>query len=301
MSVLQLPKKPTYYQLADMAVLEVSGEDCKSFLQGQLTCDLNALDVGGVTLGAQCNPQGKLLSTFYLLVEQNAYFIVTSHDVVDLQLAALQKYAVFSKVEISRAEHIHVYGIAGEGTEAWIQMHQNIQVPYYAVKLEQDRWLWVSVEPIPQAEQIPQGEQADWWGFEILSGYPHLSAPLVEQFIPQMLNLQALDAISFDKGCYTGQETVARAKYRGANNRALFILEGESSVAVKAGDTLEKLIGDNWRRVGVVLNVWQREQQVLISAVLPNDTSLKETLRLQADESSRLSTRPLPYPLEQAS
>lgn len=84
-----------------------------------------------------------------------------------------------------------------------------------------------------------------------------------------MLNLQALDGISFNKGCYMGQETVARAKYRGANNRALFLLAGTTGEPVASGDTLELQLGDNWRRSGMVLNAWQQAGQVWLTAVLP--------------------------------
>jgi folate-binding Fe-S cluster repair protein YgfZ len=77
-----------------------------------------------------------------------------------------------------------------------------------------------------------------------------------------MLNLQALDGISFNKGCYMGQETVARAKYRGANNRALFVLSGTAATQVASGDTLEIQLGDNWRRSGLVLNAWQQGRGV---------------------------------------
>ena len=114
---------------------------------------------------------------------------------------------------------------------------------------------------------------------------------------PQMLNLQALDGISFNKGCYMGQETVARAKYRGANNRALFLLAGTAGEPVASGDTLELQLGDNWRRSGMVLNAWQQAGQVWLTAVLPKDTEADALFRLKQDEGSRLTVQPLPYTL----
>lgn len=301
MSVLQLPSLPTSYRLDDLAVLQVSGEDRKEFLQGQLTCNLDTLDIGAVTLGAQCNPQGKVISTFYLLADHDAYFIITNKDILPQQHGALNKYAAFSKVELELADHIQIYGVAGQGTDAWVQAQQSLDTPYFAVSLESNRWLWISIVPVTDHAEFVEGAQKDWWGFEILSGYPHLKPALVEQFIPQMLNLQALDAVSFDKGCYTGQETVARAKYRGANNRALFILEGYATVTLLEGIVLEKSLDDNWRRSGTVLNIWQNEDQVLISAILPTDTAMQDVFRAQSDPSSQFSIRPLPYTLEEAS
>ena len=296
MSVLQLPVTPTAYSLTQLSVLEVAGVDSQKFLQGQLTCDVNALSVGSASRGAQCNPQGKMLSTFYLLVDHDAYYIVTDCNVVDVQQKELEKYAVFSQVEITRVDDIQVTGVAGIGSAQWMTEQDTHEIPYYAIILEEHRWLWISPEPIPQA--LPQGDEQDWWGFEILSGYPHLKTAGIGEFIPQMFNLQALDAVSFDKGCYTGQETVARAKYRGANNRALFILQGRTQVPIDSGHFLEKQLDSGWRRAGIVVNVWQKGQDVLLAAVLPIDTPMDQALRIKEDTGSHLQILPLPYTLD---
>ena len=117
------------------------------------------------------------------------------------------------------------------------------------------------------ALSLPVGNEALWWGLDIKAGIPHLEAVHQGEYIPQMLNLQALEGISFTKGCYMGQEIVARAKYRGANNRALFVLSGTAATQVASGDTLEIQLGDNWRRSGLVLNAWQQQGQVWLTAV----------------------------------
>ena len=147
------------------------------------------------------------------------------------------------------------------------------------------------------ALSLPVGDEALWWGLDIKAGIPHLEAVHQGEYIPQMLNLQALEGISFTKGCYMGQETVARAKYRGANNRALFVLAGQASGPVASGDTLEIQLGDNWRRSGMVLNAWQQDGQLWLTAVLPKDTEADASFRLKQEEGSRLSLQPLPYSL----
>ena len=210
----------------------------------------------------------------------------------------LKKFAVFSKVEIA-ADERHATGIAGTGSDSWISAQFGLEQSGLidggmAVKIEQDRWLLVSNQ---QADALPQGDESLWWGLEIKAGLPHMEAVHQGEFIPQMLNLQALDGISFNKGCYMGQETVARAKYRGANNRALFLLAGSASEPVNAGDTLELQLGDNWRRSGMVLNAWQQAGQVWLTAVLPKDTEADAQFRLKQDEGSRLTLQPLPYAL----
>ncbi|MBW3763275.1 tRNA-modifying protein YgfZ [Aeromonas jandaei] len=292
------PAEPTRFALTKIAITRLSGQDRVKYLQGQVTCDVNALQPGQSTLGGHCDPKGKLWSDFRLLSLEESLLLLTTPSVLERQLPELKKFAVFSKVEIA-ADERHATGLAGKGTDAWIAAQFGLEqsglvAGGMAVKIEQDRWLLVSSE---QADALPAGDESLWWGLEIKAGLPHMEAVHQGEFIPQMLNLQALDGICFNKGCYMGQETVARAKYRGANNRALFLLAGSASEPVNAGDTLEIQLGDNWRRSGMVLNAWQHQGQVWLTAVLPKDTEADARFRLKQEESSRLTLHPLPYEL----
>ncbi|HHQ4692721.1 TPA: tRNA-modifying protein YgfZ [Aeromonas veronii] len=292
------PAEPTRFALTKIAITRLSGQDRVKYLQGQVTCDVNALQLGQSTLGGHCDPKGKLWSDFRLLCLEESLLLLTSPSVLERQLPELKKFAVFSKVEIA-ADERHATGLAGKGTDAWIAAQFGLEqsgliAGGMAVKIEQDRWLLVSTE---QADALPAGDESLWWGLEIKAGLPHMEAVHQGEFIPQMLNLQALDGICFNKGCYMGQETVARAKYRGANNRALFLLAGSANEPVNAGDTLEIQLGDNWRRSGMVLNAWQHQGQVWLTAVLPKDTDADARFRLKQEESSQLTLQPLPYEL----
>ncbi|HHQ4671401.1 TPA: tRNA-modifying protein YgfZ [Aeromonas veronii] len=292
------PAEPTRFALTKIAITRLSGQDRVKYLQGQVTCDVNALQPGQSTLGGHCDPKGKLWSDFRLLCLEESLLLLTSPSVLERQLPELKKFAVFSKVEIA-ADERHATGLAGKGTDAWIAAQFGLEqsgliAGGMAVKIEQDRWLLVSTE---QADALPAGDESLWWGLELKAGLPHMEAVHQGEFIPQMLNLQALDGICFNKGCYMGQETVARAKYRGANNRALFLLAGSANEPVNAGDTLEIQLGDNWRRSGMVLNAWQHQGQVWLTAVLPKDTDADARFRLKQEESSQLTLQPLPYEL----
>ncbi|MDR5016391.1 tRNA-modifying protein YgfZ [Aeromonas veronii] len=292
------PAEPTRFPLTKLAITRISGQDRAKYLQGQVTCDVNALQPGQQTPGGHCDPKGKLWSNFRLLCLDDSLLLLTSPSVLERQLPELKKFAVFSKVEIT-ADERHATGIAGTGSDGWIATQFGLEQSGLidggmAVKIEQDRWLLVSNQ---QADALPQGDESLWWGLEIKAGLPHMEAVHQGEFIPQMLNLQALDGISFNKGCYMGQETVARAKYRGANNRALFLLAGTAGEPVASGDTLELQLGDNWRRSGMVLNAWQQVGQVWLTAVLPKDTEADAQFRLKQDEASRLTLQPLPYVL----
>lgn len=294
-----LPAEPTLFSLTDLAVTRFTGPDRAKYLQGQVTCDVNALLPGQSSLGGHCDPKGKLWSDFRLLCLEESLLMLTKPSVLARQLPELKKFAVFAKVEIGEFQG-EVVGLAGQGTDAWISAQYGLRETGLvdggmAVRVEADRWLLASESPL--ALNLPVGDEALWWGLEIKAGLPHLEAVHQGEYIPQMLNLQALEGISFTKGCYMGQETVARAKYRGANNRALFVLTGSVGGPVASGDALEIQLGDNWRRSGLVLNAWQQQGQVWLTAVLPKDTEADARFRLKQEEGSSLTLQPLPYPL----
>lgn len=293
------PAEPTLFSLTDLAITRLTGLDRAKYLQGQVTCDVNALQPGQSTLGGHCDPKGKLWSDFRLLCLADSLLLLTKPSVLVRQLPELKKFAVFAKVEIADYQGKAV-GVAGLGTDAWITAQYGLQETGLieggmVVRIETDRWLLVSEQPLDIG--LPAGQESLWWGLDIKAGIPHLEAVHQGEYIPQMLNLQALDGISFTKGCYMGQEIVARAKYRGANNRALFVLAGQAQSPVASGDALEIRLGDNWRRSGMVLNAWQQDGQLWLTAVLPKDTEADAQFRLKQEEGSSLSLQPLPYPL----
>ncbi|MFT5790630.1 MAG: folate-binding Fe-S cluster repair protein YgfZ, partial [Shewanella sp.] len=108
--------------------------------------------------------------------------------------------------------------------------------------------------------------------------------------------------ISFNKGCYMGQETIARMKYRGGNKRALYIVSGTVSAELTADSQLEIALEEDagFRRAGTIIESVQRDQQVLFTAVLANDTPMDATLRIAGDDTSQLSVIALPYSLEES-
>nr|WP_233463049.1 tRNA-modifying protein YgfZ [Aeromonas caviae] len=294
-----LPAEPTLFSLTNLAITRLGGPDRAKYLQGQVTCDVNALQPGQSTLGGHCDPKGKLWSDFRLLCLEDSLLMLTKPSVLARQLPELKKFAIFAKVEICEFQG-SLAGLAGQGTDDWMAQHfaltgTGLVEGGMAVRVEADRWLLASTSPL--ALNLPVGDEGLWWGLEIKAGLPHLEAVHQGEYIPQMLNLQALDGISFNKGCYMGQETVARAKYRGANNRALFVLSGTAATQVASGDPLEIQLGDNWRRSGLVLNAWQQQGQVWLTAVLPKDTEADARFRLKLEEGSSLGLQPLPYAL----
>ena len=142
-------------------------------------------------------------------------------------------------------------------------------------------------------DQAELNDSGQWLALEIEAGYPVIDAANSAQLIPQATNLQALEGISFSKGCYTGQEMVARAKFRGANKRALYWLEGKAARAPQAAEDLELQLGENWRRTGTVLASSQLADGTLwVQVVMNNDLDADSKLRVRDDAASQLAIKP---------
>ena len=278
-------------QLVDYGILSVSGEDADSFLQGQLTCDLRKLDQDNCLYGAHCDQTGKAFSIFWLYRENDSVFLVMHRSAIEGSLAQLKKFGVFSKVIIEDVSND--WNIAGVFGSKAASVAAEFDGRVIQVGTSPDQYLLLSQQPI--STDYPQPY---WDALEIERVRPQLTSENIQAFVPQMMNLQAWDGISFDKGCYIGQETIARMKYLGKQKRALFRLSGKVTAQVTAGTQLEKAIGENWRRAGtVIMAVNRTDTQVDLLAVLPSDINTDTAIRVRDDDASLLEIHSLPYQL----
>ena len=143
----------------------------------------------------------------------------------------------------------------------------------------------------------PTVEPLAWDLLDIQDGIPSLAGATQLEFIPQALNLQSIEqAISFQKGCYIGQETVARAKYRGANKRALFIFAAQTQTLPEIGSALEMALGDNWRATGTITSAVNFHGVLWLQAVLNTPLEEGQAFRLP-NWQTLLDIQPLPYEL----
>ena len=271
-------------RLNDFAVIKLQGEQSHSFLQGQVTCDVNKLKEAEWKAGAQCNAKGKAWSAFLAFEENDSIYLVLTKDSAKVTLAELNKYGVFSKTDITDdSENWFIYG-----SDVTIDGAKNIS-------LAANHFMVLANSEI----NGDNGDSSQWWYNEVLSGRAHLFEGAIGEYVPQMLNLQALDYISFNKGCYMGQEMVARMRYLGKNKRALYIAETSTEVELTAGQDVFKAMNGNRRSAGKIINAATFDGKTVLQMVLPKDTELNETIYLDAE--SELSARllPLPYSLEQ--
>lgn len=306
----------TIMLLNDWQLVNVTGPDASKYLQGQLTVDVAALTEHEHTLCGHCDAKGKMWSDLRLFHRAEGFSYLVRRSVAENQITELKKYAVFSKLTISADNDAVILGVAGFKADAALAAyfpqlpdantpavtHEDTTLLY--LSQPEARYLLVTslstaemlTDKLRDSAQFNDGQQ--WIELEIEAGQPVIDVANSGQFIPQATNLQALDGICFKKGCYTGQEMVARAKYRGANKRALYWLQGSASRVPQAGEDLELKLGENWRRTGTVLVAVQLNDGSLnVQVVLNNDLEADSVLRVRDDEGSMLTIQPLPYSL----
>lgn len=304
----------TLISLEEWALVTASGADRVSYLQGQVTLDVAALATDQHRPAAHCDAKGKMWSNLRLFHYHDGLAYIERRSLRDNQLTELKKYAVFAKVTLAADDEAVLLGAAGfQARAALAGVFSTLPDASTPVVVDGDttllwfdlpaeRFLLVTTQE--RAETLREKLQGEaqlndsrqWLALDIEAGFPVIDAATSAQFIPQATNIQALDGISFKKGCYTGQEMVARAKFRGANKRALFWLAGKAGIVPAANDSLEMQMGENWRRTGTILAACQLDNgEVWVQAVLNNDLAADTVLRVQGDEGGLLHIMPLPY------
>ena len=278
--------------LEHYTLIEIAGTDAEKYLQGQLTCDVIKLAAGESTLTAHCDPKGKMSALFRLIrQDEQTFYMLLKSALLPSALDQLKKYAVFSKVTFTSLDW-QILGVAGtKGIEKCGQFSAQIRID---VNGQQPR---VIVLHPTQLALEPTVEAQAWDLLDIQDGVPSLAAATQLEFIPQALNLQSVEqAISFHKGCYIGQESVARAKYRGANKRALFIFAAQTESLPEIGSALEMALGDNWRATGTITSAVNFHGVLWLQAVLNTPLEEGQVFRLPNCQ-TLLDMQPLPYEL----
>ncbi|EOH6333984.1 tRNA-modifying protein YgfZ [Citrobacter koseri] len=307
----------TLITLDDWALASITGADSEKYMQGQVTADVNQLTEQQHLLVAHCDAKGKMWSNLRLFRDGDGFAWIERRSLREAQLTELKKYAVFSKVTIVPDDERVLLGIAGfQARAALANIFSELPNSEKQVVSEgASTLLWFEhpaerfllITDVATAESLTEklrGEAAlnnsqQWLALDIEAGIPVIDSANSGQFIPQATNLQALGGISFKKGCYSGQEMVARAKFRGANKRALWSLAGKASRVPEAGEDLELQMGENWRRTGTVLAAVQLDDgQVLVQVVMNNDMEADSVFRVR-DDANTLHIVPLPYSLEE--
>ncbi len=215
--------------LSPLHHITVSGPDAKSFLQGQLTCDLMTLEHNKITLGAYCDLKGRMVSLFHLYQHQEHYYLVMPQSLISLTAQTLNRYKLRAKVTISTDQATQTrLGIIAEAAElkpSW----QSLAIGDIAVEQEVviirhrgDQPRFELIGSPAMLDQYLSTQELDattpfsqWQLADIHAGQAFLDPSTAGLFLPQEVDLQKLGGVSFNKGCFLGQEVIARLHYRG--------------------------------------------------------------------------------------
>jgi len=211
-----------FFDLSHLGLLSIAGPDAKKFLQGQLTCHLDEVTSTQSRLGAHCNPQGRVISLFRLFMHHDHYYLQMPRELISVATKALQKYAVFFKVKLTDVSNeFKQSGYIGSELANMPQMMNE--------QIVKDNLVIMRLPGTPARYQFI-GEMTHtifsdinfWKSMDIANHIPAIYPETSEKFLPHDLDLPKLNAVSFDKGCYTGQEIIARMQYRGKLKNHLY-------------------------------------------------------------------------------
>ncbi|HGX93979.1 MAG TPA: folate-binding protein [Candidatus Tenderia sp.] len=304
--------------LSHIGLIKVQGEDASTFLHNQLTNDLKALAPNQTQLSGYCNPKGRLLALFRVIAQQDGYTLMLPREIIEPTLKRLRMFVMMSKVTLEDASHDQAHiGLSGPGIERALSTQRGIEPPAVDAAVSQDEFTLLRV-PGPQPRYqlfgnidtlsaqwqalsdvaTPAGG-GTWERLDIEAGLPVIHKETVESFVPQMVNLQAVGGLSFTKGCYPGQEVVARMQYLGKLKRRLYIACARSDYLPAPGDHIVTSSDNGERKTGeVVAAQWAAEKRIILTAVIEIATAESDSLHLGSLTGPSLTLKELPYPLE---
>jgi len=291
--------------LAHLGIIGVQGDDAASFLHGQLTQDFSMLGLGQARLAAFCTAKGRMQASFVAFKRSHGeILLVASRDILAPTLKRLSMFVLRAKAKLRDATaEFELFGLAGgpaeriaaELKEPWTKAdigHAHVVRLYPADG--QVRKLWVA----PVGEAAPEGPALSldhWlWG-EVRSGIATITAPIVEAFVPQMLNYESVGGVNFRKGCYPGQEVVARSQFRGTLKRRAYPVRAAS--ALEAGQEVfhESDASQPWGLVAQAAAAPAGGWDALVSIQVA--ASEGGRLTVGSPDGAALTLQPLPYSL----
>lgn len=291
--------------LTNLGVIRIAGEDAAKFIHGQLTQDFSLLDLHSARLAAFCSAKGRMQASFIGFKRSpTEILLICSIDILQAALKRLSMFVLRAKARLSDAtQDYSLYGLAGSAIKKIAERDQNAWA-----RTDFDIYTVVNLYPAgtiprqlclaPAGSPAPEGPalaHETWLWSEVRSGVATISAPVVEAFVPQMLNYESVGGVNFKKGCYPGQEIVARSQFRGTLKRRAFIVHAEASMA--AGDEIFAP-SDDTQPVATVVQAAPASGGGF-DAIVSGQVSAMEggSLHLKGSNGPALQLLPLPYTL----
>lgn len=308
------------HELSHLGLISVVGEDRVPFLQGQLTNDIRQLSPTHSQLAAYCTPKGRMLTILRLIDTGEQLLLQLPRELLPSVLRRLGMFVIRSRVGLRDASDDWVrMGLAGDcARERLAASFAELPTEPNGVSRQGDVLLLRHPGPTPRYEILgPVGDllslwrrfaaqavpsnAAHWAWFDIRAGIPNLLAQNVEAFVPQMTNLQLVDGVSFTKGCYAGQEVVARMQYLGKLKRRMYLAHVDGEKAPQAGDELFSPLSDSGQGAGRVVEAQAAPGGGYDLLVVAEIAGVDADQLFLSEVGAKLSWLSLPYELSASS
>jgi folate-binding protein YgfZ len=306
--------------LADLSycgLVRISGEDAKNFLQGQFSNDINAVDETHSQLSSYCTAKGRMLASFRLFSDGTDYYMRLPRDLIENTCNRLRMYVLMSKVEVEILPAIIGIGLSGANTRQLLQQQLDavpaevdavshpakmhiLQVPGGQERFE----IWGDINDIKPLWQslstatTPAGSNT-WRYLDIQAGIPMIFPQTVEAFVPQMANMDVIHAVNFKKGCYPGQEIVARMHYLGTLKRRMYRCRINGSAVPAPGEALVTSDAEGNQAAGQIVDARPHsDDSCMALAVLQIKLANTAGIQVKNSPTQQLTLLDLPYSLE---
>lgn len=304
-------KQDVLCEVSQSALIRCSGADAQKFLQAQLTNDVAKVTTEMSQYTGYCTAKGRLLASFLLWQCEDAYYLQLPSSIVDSVIERLRKFVLRAKVELANVrDEWRSFGLGGDNANPLLQElfpsvpgmphevahSENASLLYLpgnrfqiVAKSKYAPMLWDALR-----KNIQPADARVWDWLDIRAGIPVILPQTQEQFVPQMVNFDLIGGVSFNKGCYPGQEIVARTKYRGQIKRRMFLANIESNNAPQPGDELySSAIGD--QAAGMIVNAAPSPEGGYDALAVVQTGSIGAGVHLRSPAGEKLRFLPLPY------
>jgi len=300
--------------LDHLGVIHVTGGDAQAFLQAQLSNDINLIDQSASQISAYCNPKGRMLAQFLIIPAGNEYYLLFAKALMEKTLMRLRMFVLRSQVTLTDVSNeIVCTGVIGTQLD---ELNMPLPGSDYGMTTSEQMFItkipstpsrFLVLSSLDKAKEFwKQLTTANcnavsshaWSWLDIQAGLPNIQAETVEEFVPQMLNLELIGGVNFKKGCYPGQEIVARMHYLGKPKRRMFKLHTENEDVPKPGEDLYLHGGDGQSAGKVVMAQPSATKGTDLLAVIRLNHANSNELRLRSADGAQLSFGSLPYSLE---
>lgn len=281
-------------------ILELSGPDVTAFLQSQLTVDITAIEIGRWTWAGYCNPKGRLVATLILGLSENGIFMAVDGSLSEAVKKRLTLYRMRSRVQIDSQPDLHLVIHLPDSHSNRVTSSRSV-FTHAQLPLTLELTSAIAGSPNREAE-APTVQDIENRIALIRTGVPLINASASEVFIPQSINLDLAGGVSFQKGCYPGQEIVARVRYLGKTKQRMILLNSQAPTGLAAGAKTTLEIDSEQYPAEIVDSVWDgaRERDWILASV-PAKSLPELTSRTGLLNGVKCSTDALPYPVLSAS